>query len=137
MGATSRRAFLASAPAAALLGGRVRAAPATGLPMLGKELERLWAIEDSIEGTATCAQFECATDASSAIVQRILAEPAKTLDDLKVKALALSWCYSAGDIDLFEPDQQTTDVLLVKSIISDLIAAWTPQPPISSRGARR
>ena len=126
MGSTSRRAFLATAPAAALFAGHVRAAaPAASLPALAKELDRLWAIERSLANSPPVAdaQFEAAVEASSAIVERILAEPAKTLADLKVKAVALSWCYSGGEINLFERDDPTTDIQLVQSIIRDLIAA--------------
>jgi len=52
------------------------------------------------------------------------AVPATTLDELKVKARALPWCYGADDVmEFFEDIPNATDTKLVRSIIRDLLAA--------------
>lgn len=122
MGNASRRAFLASAPAAALL---IRAAPAASstMQMLGVEMERLWEAERHADAFGTEAERDAAYEATSDIVTRIHGTPARSLADFRVKARALSWCYGGGEAELFEPNHTTTDVVLVKSIIRDLLAA--------------
>jgi hypothetical protein len=51
-------------------------------------------------------------------VQRILAQQARTLDGIKVKATAISWCWGGA----IEFDAETTDMKLVNSVLADLLA---------------
>jgi len=122
---TSRRLFLSVGPAAAVFGA-LAVAKSTESPQtmqaLGVEFERLWAIERHANALGTDEEVSAACDACSAIVHRILAVPARTLDDFKVKGRALSWCYSGSDIGLFEDDKKTTDVKIVQSIVRDLLS---------------
>lgn len=131
---TSRRRFLAAGPVASVFGalGVAKAAEVvapSAMAMLGVEFERLWAIERHADAlTVAYDEFKGVTQAVSEIVQRILVVPAKTLDDFKVKARALSWCWGSADEFLsgfFEDmdSQDTTDTKLVKSIFRDLFAA--------------
>jgi len=55
---------------------------------LGKAFDDAWEVQRAIENTGSDNEVERAHDAASAIAQRILAEPAQTLDDLRTKARA-------------------------------------------------
>lgn len=61
---------------------------------------------------------DAANAASAAVVGRILAARARTLDGLMVKARAFSWCY-CGDEPEPEPGD-TTDIRLAYSVVADL-----------------
>lgn len=124
---TSRRLFLASSPAALAIFGALGVAAAEHAPstmqMLSKEFERLWAIERHAGALGTDDELDAATTATSEAVDRILAVPAKTIDDFKVKGRALCWCYGADDVEeFFEDIPNATDTKLVRSIIRDLLA---------------
>jgi hypothetical protein len=125
----SRRAALgalASLPALAIAPAAVLAStdPISPLQGLGIELERLWKIESAMfarEDLSDAEVSQC-TEATSGVVNRILAVPAKTIGDFKVKARALAWCYGGDEIDLDAPANATTDIKLARSIIHDLLA---------------
>jgi hypothetical protein len=102
--------------------------PDAELLRLGQELERAWAEERAvIAATADSYTHEADeyTDAmaaiTSAIVERVEAIRALTIDGLFVKARAIQWC---RDSDAFERDEYeggTTDVRLACSIADDLM----------------
>jgi hypothetical protein len=122
----SRRLFSASSvEAASIFGALGVATMAEAAPSTMKMLsERLWAIERNALAFGTDEECEATADATSELVDRIVSMPAKTLEDFRVKARALSWCYSGDiDIDLFEDcPQNTTDVQIARSILRDLLA---------------
>jgi hypothetical protein len=102
------------------------AASESPLTALGDELERVWAIERAglAKGGLADADVDAYVGATSEVVERILAQPATTLDDFKVKARALASCLGSDDVsDLFQPPPTTTDARAVQSIIRDLLAA--------------
>lgn len=125
----TRRLFLAAGPAAAVFGAL--AAEAAALPptlqTLGEQFERLWAVERHANALGTDDELAAACDACREIVDRMLGVPAVSLDDLKVKARALSWCWGGKPDELqqyfFGEMEQSTDVKLTRSIIRDLLAA--------------
>ncbi len=130
MSDATRRTFLAASPTAlavfGALGVTQAAEPPPTMRMLSEEFERLWAIERHANALGADEELDAASDATSEAVQRILAVPAKTFDELKVKARALAWCYGSADEvlrDFFADSQGTTDTKLVKSILRDLLAA--------------
>lgn len=98
------------------------------LVALGEELEAAWAAEIAAyaqhRGDLSLAH-EAITDAahkaSKAIILRIEAMAASTIDGLRVKARAVQWCYDGDPVDLVV-DQSTTDLRLANSIIADLLA---------------
>jgi hypothetical protein len=130
--ATSRRGALqlfAAAPAVAMLPALAanvsidQTVPSLGaIALLGREFERFWDAERTTLAFGTDEVCEKAAAATSKVVQQILAASAQTLDDFKVKARALSWCYAGEEVDFFDdmPDT-TTDRRLVESIICDLL----------------
>ena len=123
-----RRLFSASSVEAAsifgALGVATTAEAAPTMKMLSEEFERLWTIERNAVAFGTDEECEATADATSELVDRIVSMPAKTLEDFRVNARALSWCYSGDiDIDLFEDcPQNTTDVQIARSILRDLLA---------------
>jgi hypothetical protein len=134
----SRRLFLAAGPATAVFGalGVAKAADVIAPPtmqMLGRELERLWAIENHALAMGACGEirshhdddFDAAAEAAGVIVDRICAMPAKTIEDFNVKSRALLWCHSGEYSDLFEglPQNNTVDVKVARSILRDMLAA--------------
>jgi hypothetical protein len=97
------RTFLAGSPTAKAIFGALGVTPSAEppLPMLGIELERLWAIERHVEAFGTGDEFEEACEASSAVVSEICEHSAKSIEDFKVKARALLWRHSGEYSDLF------------------------------------
>jgi hypothetical protein len=73
----------------------------------------------SICSDAADAATDAACDKTSGVVQRIIDVPARTLDGLRVKARAISWCSGGDDVDL--DVQGTTDLQLATSIVRDLL----------------
>jgi hypothetical protein len=59
----------------------------------------------------------------AAIVERIVAAPATTIEGLRIKAKALSWCYAFEPIDLTAEFGDTANVRVLASIVRDLLAA--------------
>jgi hypothetical protein len=137
----TRRALLSAIPAAAI--GTAALAPAARalaasqagkddaeLIRLGQELKAVWA--DYEAGVAPVEKiylqgaedlFDAAFKKVEAVVDRIEELTATTIEGLRVKALAVSWCHS-GESILGEElsEQNTTDVRLAASIINDLLA---------------
>jgi hypothetical protein len=126
---TSRRTLLAGAitattllPAAALAASPGGDATLIGL---GRELSATWATERSvckrfedIDNDEANAAVEAAVARTSDVVQRILRQQARTIEGIKVKTSAISWCWG-GRIDF---DTETTDMKLVQSVLTDLLA---------------
>lgn len=116
--------------AAVAVAAHVNAHPDAELIALGRELEEAWENEKAVyaawEGICTHdsdAICEEANKASSAIVDRIEACRARTLEGVRVKALAVSWCVCGEPFedDTFS-DQKTTDVRLASAVLRDLLA---------------
>lgn len=129
----SRRRLLArtaaAAPAAALplaaAAGPVH--PDAGLLRLGAAMEAAAARERAVWatiGTVDDGTYEAAAgraaDETFAVIRRIERVPARTVDGLRVKALALAWCRCGEPL---EPDAgETADVRLAYAIARDLLA---------------
>jgi hypothetical protein len=81
-----------------------------------------WAtLSNRSEVDTLIARAETANDHVHGIANEIEDVPAATMEGLKVKALALAWCYSGDNEELEEfPDGHTTDYRLVRSIVRDL-----------------
>jgi hypothetical protein len=93
---------------------------------LDAALVRAWAAQEEI-APAHDRELEHAMSACRAIVDSILAVPARTLDGLRAKCRALSWCNSR-EFEGLAPDpgetfvvSRTTDLLLCDSILRDLL----------------
>lgn len=91
---------------------------------LGGHLQKAWTEQRRLEGTGI--EFEAAWNEVSAVVGRIETLPARTLDGLAIKALAVSWCHS-GEWPIELKDDPTTDIRLAQSIITDLLRAGAPK----------
>jgi hypothetical protein len=124
----SRRATVAlcaALPLAAIAGGAAAAAalapPAGDEALLALGAELLAASVDYAEKTGD--EFEAAFAACAAIVDKIVAAPAATIAGLRVKALALRWCYAFAPFELIEEHGVSTDVYVLDSIVRDLVAA--------------
>ena len=95
---------------------------------LGEQFEAAWKAENA---AAACMgshwsdtdheQFERYSRATGAIVDKIEAMPAATLDGLRVKARAVAWCHQ-GEERIEFADRPTKDLRLARSIIEDLLA---------------
>ncbi|WP_294534280.1 hypothetical protein [uncultured Rhodoblastus sp.] len=117
----SRRLFLAAGSAATVFGAITAAASSdsdAALIALGRELEEAWDQENKINDSSSDEDVVAACGATSAVVERIEAIPARTLEGFKVKARAVSWCH-CGD---FEGFGTTTDERIAARIIRDLLA---------------
>lgn len=89
------------------------------LRLLGQDFEKAWTDEDAVYATEgyDVDVADAASERTSAIVRRINDCPAHTLEGLRIKAAAISWCHS-GKIDL---PNAGADMKLVNSIIFDLL----------------
>src|SRR5262245_48661073 len=65
---------------------------------------------------------DAAWAAVAAVVDKIEAIPAHTLEGLRGKARAISWCHS-GERPIEFQDDPTTDIRLAQSIVADLLRA--------------
>ena len=65
-------------------------------------------------------EFDASFKTTSAIVHKIRARTAKTIDGLRVKAAAISWCQ--GDEEAIFEEAVTTDLQIAESIVHDLLA---------------
>jgi hypothetical protein len=123
----SRRAalrVLASLPALHVL--PAVALPGSTLAALSNALEAAWDVERAALANGSDDEVERTMEATRTIVYRIIAEPARTLDDLRVKARAFLWCY-AGDLDeamelLTSSEEETADHKVLFSVMRDLLA---------------
>lgn len=101
---------------------------------LGARLEAAWASErrqlsavrvrrdvDTPKHKRDDREFEARYKATSGIVDQIEVLHAHTLEGLRVKARAISWCHSGDPVILFDDDQNTTDLRLTQSILNDLM----------------
>jgi transposase InsO family protein len=101
------------------------------LLQLGKELSAAWTAERQTETLlrrdAPAAEFERAYRRTSRIVRKIEKTPAHTLEGLRVKARAVSWCHSGDKISIktqcanARGDLHTTDLRLMRAIVGDLL----------------
>lgn len=67
------------------------------------------------------SQAEAAAKITGDIVKRIEQAQASTIAGLRVKAMALAWCYAGDDAELDEfPGVGSTDLRLARSILRDL-----------------
>jgi hypothetical protein len=118
---TSRRLFLAAGPAAAVFGAVGAAAHSSldaELISLGRQFQAAWAVEQAgfsreVDDETANALVKPCTDLAHCI-ERI---PARTVDGLLVKAMAVNWCH-CGEFDEFG---QTTDEPLAAGITKDLL----------------
>jgi len=102
---------------------------------LGRELDRLWAIERAEEAAYIAehrghdtAALDAATAASAAIAHKIRDLPATTLAGLRVKAEAFVWSQGGEHV---EHDDDATDTRLAAGIVRDIRAmasSNTPRP---------
>jgi hypothetical protein len=107
-------------PTAALAGARPH--PDAELLRLGRELEEAWARERAtVRPAASDDEVNAVFNVASEIVGEIEALPATTLEGLRVKTRALSWCHDGEGID-FRDEQDTTDLKLANGIVRDLLA---------------
>jgi hypothetical protein len=102
------------------------AIPDAKLIRLGEILKITWAAEralaatDAINDPSNDGLFDKLYGASETIVDSIADTPACSLEGLKVKALAISWCCSG---DEFTIGGDTVDVRLTVQIVNDLLKA--------------
>lgn len=137
----TRRGVLSGLPMA-IAGGAVVTVAANPVPapcapqpdaeliQLGEAFEAAWRAErgewllaeckDDITGEAAYARACVANHTTSAMVDRIMTCRALTLDGLRIKARAVSWCHS-GDPIWNGAFGEATDSRLVVSIIRDLL----------------
>jgi hypothetical protein len=97
---------------------------------LDAALVRAWALQDRIEAAHDPSRdldLETAMSTCRAVAERIHAIPARTLDGLRAKCRALSWCHSR-EFEGIAPEpgetfivSRTTDLLLCDSILRDLL----------------
>lgn len=95
---------------------------------LGECFEALWKAEKALYAALThdnspeaVEATNAASNATGVIVHAITAgPPARTMEELRVKARAVSWCYSGEEID-DDKDARTADKLAF-SIVRDLLA---------------
>ncbi len=125
----SRRAVATSLTLASLapLSALAEDAPRDAeLVELDAALVRAWSVQKGI-APGLDLELEAAMSACRAIVESIHAIPARTLDGLRAKCRALSWCCSP-EFEGLAPDlgetfimSRTTDLLLCDSILRDLL----------------
>ena len=97
---------------------RKRAAQVGLVRALGEELDVATAAYES----SSAKEFDAAYKKAKAVVERIVAAPATTIEELRVKAKAVAWCYSFEPIELVAEFGDTTNVRLLASILRDLLA---------------
>lgn len=118
----SRRLFLAAGPATAVFAalGVAVAAENNADPFLalGRELDAAWAHQAAVDESEDDAAHARAKE----IIERIIATPTRSLEGLKLKARALSWCHWGDFHKLYSRNNCTTDFRVVDSILSDLMA---------------
>lgn len=118
----------AQSPAAAVL---TPAHADAALLELGRRLTVAWAATRALEekwrleggppfSPEANREFEASYEAASAIVHKIRDATATTIDGLRVKATAISWCQ--GDEETIFDEAATTDVQIAESIVRDLLA---------------
>jgi hypothetical protein len=101
--------------------------PDAELIRLGKRLTATWACEralaatDAINDPSNDELFDKLYAASETIVHSIADTPASSLEGLKVKASAISWCCSGDPFTIGGGD--TVDVQLAVQIVNDLLKA--------------
>ncbi|MCV3734979.1 hypothetical protein OCK02_02090 [Rhizobium sp. TRM96647] len=90
------------------------------LIILGEKLNAAWIEERKYSSPSLPddGKFEAAFEECCRLVDAIRSHRAFTIDGLKVKAMAVAWCFGADEIDL---DGDTTDIRISSSIINDLL----------------
>jgi hypothetical protein len=97
---------------------------------LGKEFEAAWARETALWTTCTGEESEDDESgvrrsyrATQALVERIRAMPARTLDGVRVKARTILWCRGSDTEEICDGAfGYTTDAVVAASIVRDLLA---------------
>ncbi len=99
---------------------------------LGADLEVAWLAERRVFATKGIGDdaMMAAADVTSAIIQKILETPADSLDGLRIKGRAVSWCYDGEPFDPAElvtgATGQATANRLAASILADVLRMATP-----------
>lgn len=93
--------------------------PDAGLLTLRNALLDAWEEEFATSSPAFGNAPERAAKRASEIARRMIETRAYTLEGLQAKAVAVLWCHAGEDIAL--GDEQTTDVRLAQSILTDLL----------------
>ncbi|RBP03803.1 hypothetical protein DFR50_14251 [Roseiarcus fermentans] len=76
----------------------------------------------AVERATPVASRDAALNRTRAIVDRILATKSETLEDLRLKALAVAWCRDFEPVTLASFDHDMSlDLRLAVSIVSDLL----------------
>jgi hypothetical protein len=107
-----------------------REAEPTGIPdaeliRLGEILKITWAAERELAASGAISNpsndelFDKVHDASAKVVDYISSIPARSIEGLRVKSLAVSWCCSG---DEFEIGGDSTDTRLAAQICNELFA---------------
>lgn len=96
---------------------------------LGEKLDIAWAKEIEVENARPFDEvtFENAIYASSSIVREIRRYRATRWESLRVKARAVSWCWSG---EVYTGPNGTTDEKLVESILQDLLSIQSAEWPL-------
>src|SRR3712207_4080015 len=131
---TTRRSFMQTAAATLTVSATLAAPtlahadahPDAELLRLGEELDRSWRAQRATEAAwnregyhASDEEVDALVDETGRIVEQIMKQPATTLEGLKVKARAVSWC---ADGYLSKPeDHETLDVRLAMSMVYNLL----------------
>lgn len=124
---TTRRSMVAALTGAAMIGPASASilddSPDAALLALGAALDAAWLAEKA-EDLRYRQTREWGDDTAflrcKSIAERIACTPAYTLDGLRVKAKAISWCHCAESVDLAPTLAHTTDLQIAHSILRDL-----------------
>lgn len=101
------------------------AAPDAELLALGRELREAYAIEKvETEAATTDEELYAATARTAGLCAKILQLPARTLEGLRVKAVAIDVCQAGFD----GLGEDTTDVRLATSLVEDLLEIERSSP---------
>jgi hypothetical protein len=134
---TTRRALFVGGAAAIIAGSVAGTAAASTHPdaeliALGREFEAKWARERELykpEVIAHSLAAEQASDeayfATAAAVERIEKLPAHTMEGLRIKARAVSWCHGGEYVSMGGSKYPTTDIRLDQDIIEDILRMTT------------
>jgi hypothetical protein len=93
---------------------------------LEREFDRLWAEEKKLYETPghTDTDVDAAHLRLEAVARQIMATPATTVADFKVKARAVSWCFGGDPLNLMgvEPDEyRPTCIVFAEQLINELL----------------
>ena len=97
---------------------------------LSNEYEEAWAAERAVlaaylQDDALEDAHSAAADRTRAIVRRIIAEPARDIEGLKLKGRAYLWCYADDReeaLGVLLDQAETTDAKVIHALMRDLLA---------------